>query len=308
MGSCPCPHCLVPKGLFGYLGLMKDMRSRLTNLRVYAMAKVIKAREFIYQLGNIVDGAKVEDSLWEGLWVPTLVNETGSIVGWLAQTSVPRISLLINSDRSALIRFVCSLSTLCMSANWGPGKLYLRTFWGFFMPFREVLKPSQPSTPGMKNVYGVLLPANHRQLIPTLDFVKFRHLVMEWYANFPTTPPRWKSWPPVILKTYYRYRFSFVSFILCSLTYLPVCYSGFRRAVSSWPWCSYPVSSLSICAMARTRKTQVTLRLHLGFSWWNLQETLSKFAEVSGSHLHCLQHDGATKGESKTVGETLRNW
>ena len=81
MGSCPCPCCLVPKGLFGCLGLVKDMRSCLTNLRVYATAKVIKAREFIYQLGNIVDGAKVEDALGEGSWVPTLVNETGSIVG-----------------------------------------------------------------------------------------------------------------------------------------------------------------------------------------------------------------------------------
>ncbi|KAG1816036.1 uncharacterized protein BJ212DRAFT_1481109 [Suillus subaureus] len=82
MGSCLCPRCLVPKGLFDYLGLVKDMRSRLTNLQVYAMAKVIKAREFIYQLGNIVDGAKVEDALREGSWVPTLnqfINKLGPL-------------------------------------------------------------------------------------------------------------------------------------------------------------------------------------------------------------------------------------
>lgn len=68
---------------------MKDMKSRLTNLRVYATAKVIKAREFIYQLGNTVDGAKVKNTLGEGSWVPIMVSEIGSILVWLAQTSVP---------------------------------------------------------------------------------------------------------------------------------------------------------------------------------------------------------------------------
>jgi hypothetical protein len=67
----------MPKGLFGSLGLVKDMKSRLTNLRVYAMTKVVKAREWIYQWGNTVDSAKVEDALREGSWVPILVSATG---------------------------------------------------------------------------------------------------------------------------------------------------------------------------------------------------------------------------------------
>jgi hypothetical protein len=37
------------------------------------MAKVVKARQFIYELGNTVDGAKVEDALGEGSWVAILV-------------------------------------------------------------------------------------------------------------------------------------------------------------------------------------------------------------------------------------------
>jgi hypothetical protein len=78
MGSCPCPRCLMPKGLFSSLGLVKDMKSRLTNLRVYAMVKVVKARELIYQWGNTVDSAKVEDALREGSWVPILVSATDS--------------------------------------------------------------------------------------------------------------------------------------------------------------------------------------------------------------------------------------
>jgi 5-carboxymethyl-2-hydroxymuconate isomerase len=76
MGLCPCPRCLIPKALFDCLGLVRDMKSRIANLRVYAMAKVVEAREFIYGMGNIVDGAKVEDTLGEGSWVPILVSTT----------------------------------------------------------------------------------------------------------------------------------------------------------------------------------------------------------------------------------------
>jgi hypothetical protein len=74
MGLCACPRCLTPKSLFGSLGLVKDMRSRIQNIRIYATTKVLKAREFIYQRGNTVDGSKVEDTLGEGSWVPTLVS------------------------------------------------------------------------------------------------------------------------------------------------------------------------------------------------------------------------------------------
>jgi hypothetical protein len=50
------------------------MKARITNLRVYVMATVIKAREYIYKEGNTVDGSKVERTLGEGSWVPTIVS------------------------------------------------------------------------------------------------------------------------------------------------------------------------------------------------------------------------------------------
>jgi len=78
MGSCACPRCLTLKNLFGHLGLIKDMKNRITNLRVYAMTKVVEAREYIYQRGNTVDGSKVEDALGDGSWVPTLVRTNDS--------------------------------------------------------------------------------------------------------------------------------------------------------------------------------------------------------------------------------------
>jgi hypothetical protein len=76
MGLCPCPRCLTPKNLFSSLGLVRDMKSRLTKLRVYTLTKVIQARDFIYRCGNTVDGVKVEHTLGEGSWVPILVRET----------------------------------------------------------------------------------------------------------------------------------------------------------------------------------------------------------------------------------------
>jgi hypothetical protein len=74
MGLCPCPRCLTPKGLFGYLRLAKDMKCCISNLRVYVTTKVAEAHEFIYGSGNTVDSAKVEDTLREGSWVPVLVS------------------------------------------------------------------------------------------------------------------------------------------------------------------------------------------------------------------------------------------
>lgn len=76
MGLCLCPRCLIPKNLFNQLGLVRDMKSRINNLQVYAMAKVIKVCQFIYGLGNTMDGAKVKDALGEGLWVAILVCNT----------------------------------------------------------------------------------------------------------------------------------------------------------------------------------------------------------------------------------------
>lgn len=60
--------------MFSFLGTLTDMRNRIKNLREYAMMNVVKAREFIYQSGNTVDGSKVERTLGDGSWVPTIVS------------------------------------------------------------------------------------------------------------------------------------------------------------------------------------------------------------------------------------------
>lgn len=75
MGLCPCPRCLTPKSFFSFLGLPRDMKRRMTNVRSYVMARVVEAREFIHS-GSTVDGVKVEHSLGEGSWVPVLVSTT----------------------------------------------------------------------------------------------------------------------------------------------------------------------------------------------------------------------------------------
>jgi hypothetical protein len=81
MGLCPCPRCLTPKSLFGSLGLSEDMKRRINNLRVYVIATVARAREYIYNEGNTVDGAKVDRTLGDGSWVPTIVSASDSL--WL---------------------------------------------------------------------------------------------------------------------------------------------------------------------------------------------------------------------------------
>jgi len=73
MGSCPCPRCLTPKNSFNLLGLLKDMKSQVTRLRVYSVTNIVRAREYIYKWGNTVDGTKVQEMLGEGSWVPILV-------------------------------------------------------------------------------------------------------------------------------------------------------------------------------------------------------------------------------------------
>jgi hypothetical protein len=60
--------------MFASLGLLKDMKSRINNFRVYVDTNIIKAREYIYNWGNTVDGTKVEETLGEGSWVPVLVS------------------------------------------------------------------------------------------------------------------------------------------------------------------------------------------------------------------------------------------
>jgi hypothetical protein len=49
------------------------MRGRLANLRTYCLETVNQARGYIYEWGNTVDGSKVQRTLGEGSWVPTVV-------------------------------------------------------------------------------------------------------------------------------------------------------------------------------------------------------------------------------------------
>lgn len=44
------------------------------------MSNVVRAREFIYAGGNTVDGAKVENALGEGSWIPTLVSDIAPFI------------------------------------------------------------------------------------------------------------------------------------------------------------------------------------------------------------------------------------
>ncbi|KAG2054238.1 hypothetical protein BDR06DRAFT_982465 [Suillus hirtellus] len=72
MGLCPCPHCVTPKSMFGFLGLARDMNNCINNLQAYMTANIVKARDFIYTWGNTVDDVKVENMLGEGSQVPVL--------------------------------------------------------------------------------------------------------------------------------------------------------------------------------------------------------------------------------------------
>lgn len=60
--------------MFSSLGLVKDMKNRIKDIRAYVETNVVKAREYIYKWGNTVDGVKVEETLGEGSWVPVLVS------------------------------------------------------------------------------------------------------------------------------------------------------------------------------------------------------------------------------------------
>jgi hypothetical protein len=109
MGLCPCPRCLTPKSLFKFLGLSRDMRCRVANLREYVMTKVVKARAFIYTNGNTVDGVKVEHTLGEGSWVPTLASVITFIpFSYRLTQSACRISSPKNLGHSASTHSACS--------------------------------------------------------------------------------------------------------------------------------------------------------------------------------------------------------
>lgn len=65
---------MVPKSKFGSLGLVSDLKARLSQLRTYLRNKITSAREAIYNLGIPVKGAVVKQLLKEYSLVPTLVS------------------------------------------------------------------------------------------------------------------------------------------------------------------------------------------------------------------------------------------
>ena len=73
-GDCLCPRCLVNKRDIGKMGQAVDLRSRVSNARLYVGEKIKAARDFIFRLGYNVASAAVERLLSTHSWVPTLVS------------------------------------------------------------------------------------------------------------------------------------------------------------------------------------------------------------------------------------------
>jgi hypothetical protein len=151
MGSCACPRCLTPKSLFDNLGLLKDMKNRITNLRAYAMTNVTKAREFIYKSGNTVDGLKVERTLGDGSWVPTVVSTSSPLHFYRLRSTTRRISLSESSVRLASTHSKCLSLILCTSVNLAPGRHFSPTLSDSSMLFRMEISLSRPSTKGTRS-------------------------------------------------------------------------------------------------------------------------------------------------------------
>ncbi|KAH7920743.1 hypothetical protein BV22DRAFT_1020666 [Leucogyrophana mollusca] len=72
LGRCPCPRCYTLKSLADNVGLLRDMRSRLTQCRQYSLEKIRRARDFIYKSGFALDGPAIDRVLKPESWVPTI--------------------------------------------------------------------------------------------------------------------------------------------------------------------------------------------------------------------------------------------
>ncbi|KAG0703308.1 hypothetical protein DFH29DRAFT_998600 [Suillus ampliporus] len=73
LGQCPCPRCLVKKSDIHMMGMMLDMRRRVTRERIddlRCQQRVEDARKLIFQLGAPVDGSRVKAILNEESYVP----------------------------------------------------------------------------------------------------------------------------------------------------------------------------------------------------------------------------------------------
>jgi hypothetical protein len=73
-GYCPCPRCLIPKKSFDKMGLIHDLRARISTARTYFWNKVKGARNLIYNLGLAVSNKRIDTILQEFSLVPTIVS------------------------------------------------------------------------------------------------------------------------------------------------------------------------------------------------------------------------------------------
>jgi hypothetical protein len=65
------------------MGLVRDLRVRLTKARTYLGDKILRARDFIYKLGKPIGGAAIERLLYAQSLVPTVVCISLMLVFWV---------------------------------------------------------------------------------------------------------------------------------------------------------------------------------------------------------------------------------
>jgi hypothetical protein len=77
LGQRPCPRCLVKKTDIHMMGMVLDMRRRVTQERTDSLRRqqrVEEARKLIFELGAPVDGSRVKAILNEESYVPIRVS------------------------------------------------------------------------------------------------------------------------------------------------------------------------------------------------------------------------------------------
>jgi hypothetical protein len=77
LGQRPCPRCLVKKTNIYMMGMVLDMKHRVTQERTDSLRqqqRVEEARKLIFELGAPVDGSHVKVILNEESYVPIRVS------------------------------------------------------------------------------------------------------------------------------------------------------------------------------------------------------------------------------------------
>lgn len=72
----PCPRCLIKKSALTEMGRFRDMRRRIRDSRTDTIQRqrhIKLARNFIFNKGSAINGARVLALLDEGSYVPTVV-------------------------------------------------------------------------------------------------------------------------------------------------------------------------------------------------------------------------------------------